>query len=64
MLIDLPNDSDGDALRRLIKHGSDLSKPMKIDFAMDVPDDSSGSAFASIVIQKGFKPELSQDEEN
>jgi hypothetical protein len=31
-----PNDADGDALRRVAER-SDMSKPMDIDFAVDVP---------------------------
>jgi hypothetical protein len=33
----LPLDSDGDALRRLLATGSDLSKELEIDFAMLFP---------------------------
>jgi hypothetical protein len=32
----LPNDADGDALRRLRATGSDLSRDMEIDFAVDI----------------------------
>jgi hypothetical protein len=49
MIDNLPNDSDGDALRRLIRTGSDLSKEMEIDFAVDVPDRNAGLAFATVV---------------
>ena len=50
-----PLDSDGDAMRRLIKHGSDLSKPMFIDFAVLVPDREIGLLFAGLASQLGFK---------
>ena len=39
--MDFPNDADGDALRRVAER-SDMSKPMDIDFAVDVPSKSSG----------------------
>lgn len=52
---DLPRDSDGDALRRLIATGSDLSKAMEIDFAMDVPDQVTGLAFASAAEALGYR---------
>jgi hypothetical protein len=54
----LPNDSDGDALRRLISHGSDLSQPMKIDFAVAVPNEDAGKAVASRAESLGFRPDL------
>jgi hypothetical protein len=44
----LPNDADGDALRRLRATGSDFSREMEIDFAVDVPEQRTGMAFASI----------------
>ena len=38
--MDYPNDGDGDALRRVAER-SDMSKPMDIDFALDVPSKRS-----------------------
>jgi hypothetical protein len=61
VLPDLPRDSDGNALRRLTAHGSDLSKEMVIDFAMDVPDQDSGLAFAAIAEPLGFETDVCQD---
>lgn len=55
MVDQLPHDSDGDALRRLISNGSDISKPMEIDFAVLVPDRDSGLAFGAIVELLGFR---------
>ena len=37
MTDNLPHDADGDAVRRLIATGSDLTKEMEIDFAVDAP---------------------------
>lgn len=62
MLDELPNDSDGQALRRLVLDGSDLSKPMEIDFAMDIPNRNAGLAFSPIVEKLGFRTRLSQDQ--
>lgn len=56
----LPNDSDGDALRRLVATGSDLSKEMEIDFAVDVPDRDTGLAFAAIAAPLGFRTNVDQ----
>lgn len=61
MIDELPNDSDGDALRRLIATGSDLSKEMEIDFAVDVPDGETGLRFAAVVEPMGFRTDVDQD---
>ena len=58
MTNDLPKDSDGDALRRLISHGSDLSKPMEIDFAVAVPDEIAGHAVAERATPLGFRAKV------
>jgi regulator of ribonuclease activity B len=58
---DLPNDSDGDALRRLVRDGSDLSKPMTIDFAVAVPDKFAGEAVAERASSLGFRPHIYHD---
>jgi Regulator of ribonuclease activity B len=60
----LPCDSDGDALRRLLAHGSDLSRPMDIDFTVDVPDRKSGEEFAKVIAQEGFATDVDQDAES
>jgi hypothetical protein len=57
----LPRDSDGDALRRLIATGSDLSKEMEIDFAVDIPDRDTGLAFAAAVARMGYRTSVYQD---
>lgn len=40
-----PNDADGDALRRVAER-SDMSKPMDIDFAVEVPNQARGEKMA------------------
>lgn len=57
---ELPHDSDGDALRRLIATGSDLTKEMEIDFMVDVPDRDVGIAFAATVAPLGFRTDVDQ----
>ena len=52
---DFPSDGDGDALRRLRDDGSDLSKPMLIDFQVAVPDEESGTKLAEICEKLGYK---------
>jgi hypothetical protein len=60
MIDRLPQDADGDALRRLIATGSDISKKMEIDFAVHVADRSTGLAFAAVVEQMGFRTDVQQ----
>lgn len=54
MTIDYPNDSDGDALRRVANDRSDLSKPMYIDFQVAVPDEESARGLASVASRLGY----------
>jgi hypothetical protein len=58
-----PNDADGDALRDLARR-ADLSKPMKIDFAVVVPDEQSGKAMADKARAHGYDPALDFDDES
>ena len=41
MTHDFPYDADGDALRRLVDDGSDLTKPMCVEFQVAVPDEAA-----------------------
>ena len=50
-----PNDADGDALRRIIFDGSDLSKPIYIDFQVAVPDEVSAEALAAVARNLGYR---------
>jgi hypothetical protein len=54
----LPNDSDGDALRRLIATGSDLSRPMEIDFNVAVPSEEAAKAVSSRAVPLNFRPSI------
>ena len=56
-----PMDSDGDALRRLVATGSDLSKEMDIDFMVDVRDQKTGLEFAAVVAPLGFRTDVDRD---
>jgi hypothetical protein len=49
-----PNDTDGDALRRFIDNGSDLSKPMLIDFQIAVPDEAASRGLADVARKLGY----------
>ncbi|MHB1158418.1 MAG: ribonuclease E inhibitor RraB [Phycisphaerales bacterium] len=55
-----PNDADGDALRRLARDGSDLSKPMYIDFQVAVPDEASANGLAQAAKKLGYQVAISE----
>lgn len=60
----LPNDSDGDALRRLIGLGNDLSRPMLIDFFVAVPSEQAGLAVAEAAEKQGYTTSVDFDDED
>ena len=49
-----PDDADGHALRRIADHGSDMSKPMFIDFQVAVPDENSARSLADVARKLGY----------
>jgi len=51
---DFPNDSDGDALRGVASHGSDMSKPMLIDFQVAVPSELAGESLGEVAKKLGY----------
>jgi hypothetical protein len=61
--MDYPNDDDGDALRRVATH-SDISKPMDIDFAVDVPNETAGDEVARLAGDRGYSTKVSFDEDS
>ncbi|MCG8435309.1 MAG: ribonuclease E inhibitor RraB [Gammaproteobacteria bacterium] len=42
-----PNDADGDALRRIAADGSDMTKPMEVDYHVAAPDQSASQMLPS-----------------
>jgi len=54
MTDNFPSDSDGDALRRLVSDGSDLSRPMFIDFQVAVPDEPAAKELAVAASKLGY----------
>jgi regulator of RNase E activity RraB len=56
-----PNDADGDALRRVAADGSDMSRPMEIDFAVAVPSQAAGERVAAEAKRLGFTVKLVPD---
>jgi regulator of RNase E activity RraB len=51
----LPKDADGDALRRIVAEGSDLSKPMYVNFQVAVPDEESAKKLAAVAGKLGYR---------
>jgi len=62
--LEFPNDSTGDALRRLQDDGADLSKPHEIDFHIAVPDWGAGQFVMNAAMQMGFVVNLNKNAEN
>ncbi len=61
---DYPDDADGDALRSIAASGSDMSRPMVIDFAIDTGSKSIAQACLAALEDAGFEASLYQDEED
>jgi hypothetical protein len=58
-----PDDPDGDALRAVADAGSDMSRPMLIDYAIDAGTRAVADGCLAVLEAAGFEPELFQDEE-
>jgi hypothetical protein len=56
-------DATAAALARYVAHGSDLSRPMEMDFFVVVPSEMAGAAVAARVKPLGFVPSVEQDDE-
>ena len=60
---DYPRDADGDALRNVAASGSDMSRPMLIDFAIDTGSKSIAQACLAAIEEAGFEASLYQDDD-
>jgi hypothetical protein len=49
-----PDDTDGDVLRRVVAMGSDMSKPMMIDFHVLARSEASADACLNAVSRAGY----------
>ena len=58
---DYPNDADGGALRRVAGDGSDMSRPMSIDFTIAVPSREVGEEIGRLVAACGYVVRVEQD---
>jgi hypothetical protein len=61
MLRIYPDNADGDALQRVADHGSDMSRPMSIDFCVAVTDESAGKAVAEVATARGYITKVIKD---
>ena len=55
MATDYPDDADGNALRRVAAGGSNMSKPMDIDFQIAAPDEATAKRVAAVAIELGYR---------
>jgi pterin-4a-carbinolamine dehydratase/regulator of RNase E activity RraB len=59
----LPDDPDGDALRRLFDEGSDPNQPMAIDFHVAAPSEAAARRIAAAVAARDYRTQVHLDEE-
>lgn len=64
MGIEYPNDDDGDALRQVAVHGADMSRPMKIEFTIEVPTIECARLLTEQIAASGYMPDLYVDPES
>ena len=57
-----PNDSDGDALRRLIAIGASLDRPMNVDFQIATQTEESAHEIAAACTRLGYHTRADRDE--
>src|SRR5580693_4585527 len=57
-----PNDDDGDALRNVAESGADMSRPMVIDFSVEVRDEPTARRVAELVAAHGYDPSISEED--
>ncbi len=56
-----PDNSDGDALRRVVNGGNDMSKPMLIEFELDTPTEDIANLCVQRLSSKDFVSQKSHD---
>jgi len=57
-----PDDDDGVALAGIEARGIDMTKPIKIEFAIDVPDEPVAGAVSKALVENGYHTETLYDE--
>ena len=61
MSVDYPDDVDGDVLRQVAAAGADMSRPMEIDFTIDVPSVACARSLAERIFALGYVPRVYED---
>jgi regulator of RNase E activity RraB len=60
----IPNDADGDAMRRVLSHDADPSRPMDIDFMIACLDVATAERIAPLASSLGYTTKITADEED
>jgi len=60
----IPNDATGKALRLIAKNGSDLTKPLEMDFFVAAPSEEAGVSIALKAGELGFTTSVELDDED
>jgi regulator of RNase E activity RraB len=59
-----PDDSDGDALRRVAADGNDMDSPMLIEFPVVVASEAQAEQFAGAARERGFEADLCEHDDD
>jgi regulator of RNase E activity RraB len=59
-----PDDSDGDALRRVAADGNDMDSPMLIEFPVVVPTETQAEQFARAARDLGFETDILEHDDD
>ena len=57
-----PDDDDGRVLADLAAHGVDMSQPLQIEFAVDVPDEEAAAQTQQALTAAGYDSQIVYDE--
>lgn len=57
-----PDDADGAVLGELASHGVDMTQPLRIEFAVDSPDEAASQAIEKSLKKAGYGAEVYFDE--
>ena len=61
---EIPLDADGDAIRRVLSMGMDLSRPVSVDFFVAVPDRQAGESVLPLAARAGYRGRLIYDSDD
>ncbi|RYD35817.1 MAG: ribonuclease E inhibitor RraB [Verrucomicrobiaceae bacterium] len=62
--MNIPQDADGDAMRRVLSHGSNVYRPMNIDFMVACSNVPTAEEVMSIARSRGYSTKISVDPED